>query len=78
MSDDFHLVVEYHRVQDPEGGIVEDPGQHDILQILQPVGLVDLPDSLVVLDPDNLLVPPFLIQPLPVVGFMAGEVRVIF
>ena len=34
MLDNVHLVEEDERVQDRKGGVVENPGQHNVLEIL--------------------------------------------
>jgi len=51
--DNVDLVEENQRVEDGEGGVVQDAGQDDVFEVLQAVYVVDLPLDLGILDFDD-------------------------
>ena len=75
--DNVDLVEEDERVEHGEGGVVQDPSQDDVLQVLQPIGMVDLPPDRLVLDLNDLLEFGAVAEVVAMVGLVAWEVGVV-
>jgi len=77
MIDNIHLVEEDARVDDVECRIIQNAGEHDILEELQPVGMVDFPFNGLISDRDRGMEVGVLPEELPVIRFVIREFRVI-
>ena len=75
--DDVNLVEKNARVENVEGRVVDVAGEYDVLEELQPVGVMDLPLYALVSYWYRLVKAGRLVQELPVVGFVGGEFWVV-
>jgi hypothetical protein len=70
MLDNIDLVEEYERVEDTEGGVIENARENNVLEVLQPVCVVDLPLYALLLDSYNLFELGFVGEILSVIGLV--------
>lgn len=70
MLNDIYLVKVDERVENRESGIVENASENNVLEILQPVRVVDFLAYGLVFDFNNLLELGFVGEVLPVVGLV--------
>lgn len=77
MLDNIYLVEEDERIENGKCGIIEDTRKYYILEVLQPVGIMNLLLNLFVLDADNFFELGLVREVLPVVGLVEGEVGIV-
>ena len=70
MLDNINLVKKYERIEHAERRVIQDSRKHDVLEVLQPVCVMDLPLYGIVLYPYDLLELRFVSEVLSVVGFV--------
>lgn len=78
MLDNFDLVEEDEGAEHGEGGIVEDSGQHNVLEILETVSLMDFAANVCIINGHDLFEASLVAQPVPVVGLVAREIGIVF
>jgi len=77
VGDDVNLVEDDARVEDVERRVVKGTSQHDVLQELQPVGMVDFALNAGVADWNGLVKVRSLMQELAIIGFMTWKIGII-
>lgn len=77
MGDDVNLVEDDARVEDVERRVVKGTSQYNVLQELQPVGMVDSALNTGVSDWDGLVKMRSLMQELAIIRFMTRKIRII-
>ena len=77
VGDDVNLVEDDARVKDVERRVVKGTSQDDVLQELQPVGMVDFTLDTGVSNWDGLVKMRSLMQELAIVSFMTWKIRII-
>lgn len=77
MIDNVDLMEENEAVEDGEGWVVKDARKHDIFQVEQPVGIVNLLTDIDIPDRDDFLELGGIGKVLTVIGAMGREIGVI-